>query len=95
MRGSFVCLVFLCLLAPLAARAQDRDGDRLLDDLDLCPDAAEGPATLFPGDGCPDVDTDGDRIVDDHDVCPAEPGVQIAPRHAALFIWGNSAAMRC
>jgi TonB family protein len=73
MRGSFAWIVFLCWLAPLAARAQDRDGDRLLDDLDLCPDAAEGPATLFPGDGCPDVDTDGDRIVDDHDVCPAEP----------------------
>lgn len=67
MRGLLACL--LLLWSPVA-RAQDRDGDGLLDDADLCPDLAEEQATLFPGDGCPDADADADGVVDDYDVCP-------------------------
>lgn len=63
----------LALLASLVAApawAQDRDGDRVLDAVDLCPDASEGERTVFPGDGCPDTDGDHDGVVDDYDACP-------------------------
>ncbi|MFO0713709.1 MAG: AgmX/PglI C-terminal domain-containing protein [Sandaracinus sp.] len=60
----------LWMLSTSVGRAQDRDADGVLDERDLCPEIPEGPAQLFPGDGCPDADTDGDRIVDDYDVCP-------------------------
>lgn len=67
----------LALLAVLGmalpARAQDRDGDRVLDAVDLCPDAREGTDALFPADGCPDTDGDHDHIVDDYDTCPMQP----------------------
>lgn len=66
-----VALLGLLLSMPGLAHAQDRDGDQVADDRDLCPDAAERVAALFPGDGCPDVDTDHDRIVDDYDFCPS------------------------
>lgn len=59
----------LLALASNAAHAQDRDGDRVDDALDLCPDVRELDTRLFPGDGCPDRDADGDRVVDDYDVC--------------------------
>ena len=47
---------------------QDRDGDGVPDDQDLCPDEP-GPAAL---DGCPD--SDGDGIPDREDKCPHQPG---------------------
>lgn len=47
--------------------AADGDGDRLLDEDDLCPQDP-GP---YEGAGCPDVDSDGDRMVDRVDACPA------------------------
>lgn len=49
-------------------RADDRDGDRVPDTVDLC-DGARGPAA---GAGCPD--TDRDLTPDRHDRCPRVPG---------------------
>jgi outer membrane protein OmpA-like peptidoglycan-associated protein len=63
-------------LVALGARAQDRDGDEVPDAMDLCPDAAEHDAPLFPRDGCPDVDADRDLVVDDYDVCPGAAETQ-------------------
>lgn len=48
----------------------DSDGDGIIDDLDLCPNAA-GPKEL---NGCPD--RDGDDIADFQDVCPDIPGLK-------------------
>ncbi len=69
MRLPILLLVGLCAST---AYAQDRDGDRVPDAADLCPDARETPSTLFSGDGCPDGDGDHDGVVDDYDVCPAQ-----------------------
>lgn len=71
MRVGALALLVVTLAAPVAA--QDRDGDRVVDALDLCPDAREGDGALFRGDGCPDTDGDHDGIVDDYDVCPTAP----------------------
>ncbi|MDC0667697.1 thrombospondin type 3 repeat-containing protein [Nannocystis radixulma] len=46
----------------------DRDGDRVPDAADACPDQAGGPR-----DGCPVVDRDGDGISDRYDKCPDVP----------------------
>ncbi len=51
--------------------AADRDGDRILDRDDYCPDLF-GP----PPRGCPQVcvdDTDADGLIDPEDKCPTEP----------------------
>jgi outer membrane protein OmpA-like peptidoglycan-associated protein len=48
----------------------DSDGDGIIDDLDLCPNAA-GPKEL---NGCPD--RDGDGIADFQDVCPDIAGLK-------------------
>jgi outer membrane protein OmpA-like peptidoglycan-associated protein/outer membrane protein W len=48
--------------------SNDRDGDGVPDDYDLCPDTA-GAANLG---GCPD--TDGDGIIDKDDLCPTVKG---------------------
>lgn len=53
------------------ALADDSDGDGIIDDLDLCPNAA-GPKEL---NGCPD--RDGDGIADFQDACPDFPGLKI------------------
>lgn len=52
------------------SKPTDRDGDRVQDANDLCPDQ---PGSLR--DGCPVVDRDGDGISDKYDRCPdvAEP----------------------
>jgi len=50
----------------------DRDGDRVRDGIDLCPDQAGSLR-----DGCPVVDTDRDGISDVYDKCPLAP----EPRH--------------
>ena len=57
----------------------DRDGDKILDDVDACIDTP-GVASSDPAKhGCPPPkDTDGDGIIDDKDACPAVPGVATA-----------------
>lgn len=57
--------------APITAEP-DRDGDRVRDGIDLCPDQAGSLR-----DGCPVVDTDRDGISDVYDKCPLAP----EPRH--------------
>ena len=49
----------------------DRDGDRVQDAADACPDQ---PGSLR--DGCPVVDGDGDGISDRFDKCPTVPEVR-------------------
>ena len=59
----------------------DRDGDRIKDDADACPDEAEDydgfedtRADSPPGRyGCPEPDNDGDGILDAKDRCPNTP----------------------
>ncbi|MCP4805912.1 MAG: OmpA family protein [Proteobacteria bacterium] len=50
---------------------QDRDGDGLVDEIDLCPDEPEDFDGDNDQDGCPDLtyDTDGDGLFDDVDQC--------------------------
>jgi hypothetical protein len=52
--------------------APDRDGDRVYDYKDECPDQAGSLR-----DGCPYTDTDRDGISDKYDKCPTAP----EPRH--------------
>ena len=52
----------------------DRDGDRIADDVDQCPDEAEDFDGFQDEDGCPDRDNDQDGISDVNDKCPNEPG---------------------
>lgn len=55
---------------------EDRDGDKILDKDDACPDVP-GVANADPKKhGCPLADRDGDSILDDVDACPDEPGVR-------------------
>jgi outer membrane protein OmpA-like peptidoglycan-associated protein len=54
----------------LYAKPKDRDGDKVSDKKDLCPDLAGNPASK----GCPDADLDG--INDDLDQCPNVPGIK-------------------
>lgn len=52
---------------------RDRDGDRVMDDVDLCPD----DPNIGSPDGCPphcEKDTDNDGINDCLDACPSEAG---------------------
>jgi outer membrane protein OmpA-like peptidoglycan-associated protein len=58
---------------PPPPAARDRDGDGILDDDDLCPDAPEDRDGFEDEDGCPETDNDGDGIVDGEDGCPMEP----------------------
>jgi OOP family OmpA-OmpF porin len=51
----------------------DRDGDRIPDELDHCPDQPEDRDGFEDQDGCPDPDNDNDRIPDKDDQCPDEP----------------------
>ncbi len=48
----------------------DRDGDRVEDRVDRCPDQAEDADGFEDADGCPDPDNDGDGIADNVDGCP-------------------------
>jgi len=51
----------------------DKDGDRISDDVDLCPDVAEDYDGFEDDDGCPDYDNDNDGIYDAQDECPNDP----------------------
>lgn len=48
----------------------DSDGDRIDNQLDLCPDTPEDFDEFEDEDGCPDIDNDGDGILDVNDKCP-------------------------
>lgn len=51
----------------------DRDGDGILDDVDLCKDKPEDKDDFEDADGCPDnPDPDGDKIIGSADSCPME-----------------------
>ncbi|MCW5806623.1 MAG: OmpA family protein [Deltaproteobacteria bacterium] len=51
----------------------DRDGDRIKDDVDKCPDDPEDYDGFQDEDGCPDPDNDHDGIPDRLDKCPNVP----------------------
>ena len=53
-----------------APRSHDQDGDKILDEVDQCPDLAEDRDGFQDEDGCPDLDNDGDEIPDAQDKCP-------------------------
>jgi len=54
-------------------RPDDRDGDRIPDHLDECPDVPEDYDWIEDGDGCPEEDRDDDGISDRDDQCPDDP----------------------
>jgi len=51
----------------------DRDGDGLPNDVDMCPIDPEDFDGFQDDDGCPDVDNDEDGIRDTNDECPNDP----------------------
>jgi outer membrane protein OmpA-like peptidoglycan-associated protein len=51
----------------------DRDGDAILDSVDLCTADDEDIDGFEDDDGCADPDNDSDRITDPNDHCPNEP----------------------
>jgi len=51
----------------------DRDGDKICDAEDKCPDDPEDFDGDEDGDGCPEYDRDGDGIKDQVDRCPDQP----------------------
>jgi len=51
----------------------DRDGDKIADADDRCPDRAEDIDGFEDRDGCPDIDNDLDRVLDIADRCSDEP----------------------
>ncbi|HTV21046.1 MAG TPA: OmpA family protein [Polyangiaceae bacterium] len=63
--------------APLPAECRksvgDADGDKIPDNVDRCPAAAEDYDGFEDDDGCPDPDNDGDGALDEEDGCPMEP----------------------
>jgi len=64
------------VLGPIDAEkvgAGDRDGDGILDSVDLCPDSNEDLDGHEDVDGCPEPDQDHDKVVDVDDKCPGEP----------------------
>ncbi len=65
--------------AAAARRADDRDGDRIPDRGDACPDAAGLPSAEPTRHGCPS-DRDRDGVFDAEDACPDERGVLTGSR---------------
>ncbi|MGE3635366.1 MAG: OmpA family protein [Sandaracinaceae bacterium] len=51
----------------------DRDGDTILDDIDMCTEVPEDLDGFQDEDGCPEDDNDADGILDPDDRCPGEP----------------------
>ena len=51
----------------------DKDGDRVPNTVDACPEEAEDKDGYQDEDGCPDRDNDGDGLADDKDRCENEP----------------------
>lgn len=56
-------------------KAQDRDGDGVIDQDDACPDMPGVRSAERAKNGCP-PDRDGDGIIDHDDACPDVPGVR-------------------
>jgi len=56
-----------------APRAQDSDGDGIIERVDACPLEKEDRDDFRDADGCPDNDNDGDGIDDLADRCPSVP----------------------
>jgi outer membrane protein OmpA-like peptidoglycan-associated protein len=56
-----------------APAPDDRDGDRIPDAIDACPEVKEDYDYFEDGDGCPDEDRDNDGIEDKKDKCPDQP----------------------
>lgn len=54
---------------------EDRDHDKIFDDVDACPDVPGVPNADPRKHGCPPSDRDGDGFIDDIDACPDVPGV--------------------
>jgi OmpA-OmpF porin, OOP family len=56
----------------------DTDKDKIPDDIDMCPAAAEDGKGTNVDDGCPEAlnDIDSDGVPDAQDACPREPGVR-------------------
>jgi outer membrane protein OmpA-like peptidoglycan-associated protein len=54
----------------------DSDGDKLADDIDMCPMDKEDKRGSNTDDGCPELlnDADSDGVPDVEDACPKEPG---------------------
>ncbi|NUQ78170.1 MAG: AAA family ATPase [Polyangiaceae bacterium] len=54
----------------------DSDGDKLADDIDMCPMDKEDHKGSNTDDGCPELlnDADSDGVPDVEDACPKEPG---------------------
>ncbi len=52
----------------------DRDHDKILDNVDKCPDQPEDYDGFQDQDGCPEPDNDQDGILDGDDKCPNEAG---------------------
>jgi len=65
--------------ATAARRKDDRDGDRIPDRGDACPDAAGLPSAEPTRHGCPS-DRDDDGVFDAEDACPDERGVLVGAR---------------
>ncbi len=53
-----------------ACEPPDRDKDRVLDDVDQCPDDPEDRDGFEDENGCPDPDNDQDGLLDADDKCP-------------------------
>lgn len=59
-----------CGTAPPPPKVGDRDGDRILDPVDECPDEPEDYDGFLDEDGCPEPDNDADGLADPIDQCP-------------------------
>jgi len=62
------------LAPPPPPPSPDRDGDRIPNDRDKCPDDPEDYDRFEDADGCPDPDNDKDTVLDGEDRCPNDPG---------------------
>lgn len=58
---------------PIPPPPPDRDGDRIADSTDRCPDEPETRNNFEDTDGCPEQDSDGDKLWDTADKCPGGP----------------------
>jgi len=56
-----------------ACEPPDRDHDRVMDNVDQCPDDPEDRDKFQDEDGCPDPDNDQDGLLDADDKCPDDP----------------------
>lgn len=68
----------LPVAAARPSSAGDRDGDKIRDDVDACPDVPGEMQSDPAKDGCPVPDKDHDDVLDEVDACPTTPGVRNA-----------------